>query len=265
MDRSGSVLAELKILKHHFVSQNDEVNATMVWAIETMCEARTRYGSAFLAMKGYDFYNAWCALEQAELRTLDLKRQNLLQADSLMGLIDRLVNQFQALYPYKEFQSIEFLKKRVECSICRQVITPWEHCDHEHGKIYQGEMCGSVIVEAELIGSSTVTSPRHKYAVNRGKSMNYDYSVVKYVIDALHSPFDEWNVEWTTLDRPQSHFTHIGRNGKCPCRSGKKFKLCCRNNARVDVPHLALHLSKPPNPDLPKIVYLSDSKDVYFG
>ena len=51
----------------------------------------------------------------------------------------------------------------------------------------------------------------------------------------LDSPYIPWYVEELTKKRPE--FQHVGRNDKCPCGSGKKYKFCCMGTDKEYMPH----------------------------
>ena len=51
----------------------------------------------------------------------------------------------------------------------------------------------------------------------------------------LESPFRPWYVEQLTRKKPE--YVNLGRNAKCPCNSGKKYKNCCLNTSNEYGPH----------------------------
>lgn len=46
----------------------------------------------------------------------------------------------------------------------------------------------------------------------------------------LDSPFRPWYIEELKRKRPE--FMNVGRNEKCPCGSGNKYKRCCYNTPK---------------------------------
>ena len=89
-----------------------------------------------------------------------------------------------------------------------------------------------------------VESPGQKYSVpfivdaESGESRDhYDYAVVAFAVQHLESPFDPWSVQDTVKVHPHRLFKNIGRNAKCPCGSGRKFKGCCLRKEGVELPH----------------------------
>jgi len=39
------------------------------------------------------------------------------------------------------------------------------------------------------------------------------------------------------MTKRKPEYIHIGRNDKCPCGSGKKYKFCCRETEKEYMPH----------------------------
>ncbi|MBN2361662.1 MAG: SEC-C domain-containing protein, partial [Deltaproteobacteria bacterium] len=102
-------------------------------------------------------------------------------------------------------------------------------------------------------GISIVEKPVQKYSVvftinkENGKSIDhYDYSLVRFVVQRLDSPYLGWSYEWTTTRHPHSRYSHIGRNDPCPCESGKKYKKCCLHEEGVLRPHFQVTFDVTP-------------------
>ena len=96
-----------------------------------------------------------------------------------------------------------------------------------------------------------IVSIQWKYVLFAGDSNNgnrdhFRYEAVRYAVQALHEPFDDWDVKQTTARQPHSYFTGVGRNEQCPCESGKKYKKCCLLESGVLRPHMEFTLSVPP-------------------
>lgn len=219
------------------------------WCIQQIFEANKYFLKAFNEMKDAKYYKGWCSLEKAELRIQFVSRYyDILNDEYKIKFINEQIAKFQSIFPYKVFFSTEFLEKKIQCSICDAVITPRKKCEHEVWEIYDGEMCSRRISDMELLGIAIVENPVHKYAVaflpnETGENKDhYDYSLVKFLIGRLQSPYEPWDVQMTKRRHPHSNFNFIGRNDKCPCGSGKKYKKCCLDEAGVLMPHAKFNL-----------------------
>jgi hypothetical protein len=105
----------------------------------------------------------------------------------------------------------------------------------------------------EFLGTAMTKEPVQKYSVvflpdpdTGGFKDTYNYSVIRYLVDRLQSPFDGWTFDKTKMRHPHSRYSHVGRNEPCPCESGKKYKNCCLNESGVLRPHVQFHFSNPP-------------------
>lgn len=255
----------LKSIKAKAVMSNNQDIAKKAWCYETIHEIQKKYLMAFGAMKEGRFYDGWCLLERVEIAINSLEKHFPLSTDDVfkISFVDRQVNQFQNLFPYRMFISPAFIQLEKECSICGSKVSIRNFCGHKKGEIYNGEMCVHVITKADLLEISVVPNPVQKYSVlflsdpeTKKEVDHYDYSLVNYVITALQSPFDGWEAQKTKIRHPHTLFAHINKGDNCPCESGKQYKNCClKNKEGVLRPHMNVIFYSKPNIDLPKIVY----------
>jgi SEC-C motif len=254
----------LRSLKTAAVGRGDEQEAKRLWCLERALKAQDLYLDAFQALKRKQFYDAWCALERAEVVLGFLERHETARRKIFrLDFIAEYVEKWQSLFPYKVFFSPEYLEVKKECSICGELVLPRKGCNHRLGEIYGGEMCCHVVTDLEVFGIGMVENPVQKYSVPflkdeaTGKQRDhYNYAAVEYAIAGLQNPFDHWRVERTTRLQPHSRFRYVGRNEPCPCESKKKYKKCCLNREGVLRPHLQFHWSVPPPPGMPSEVYI---------
>jgi SEC-C motif len=240
-----AVREALAALKQDAVAAGDEAGAKSVWCLEQALIVQEHYLRAFRHLKSGEFYEAWCELERTELELAALERHDTASwADFHLDFIQAHTAQWQSLFPYKMFFSPELLHTEKLCSICRRSVLPQSFCGHRVGEIYEGELCYRIITKLEGLGISMVDNPMQKYSVlflrdeKTGKQRDqYNYVLVKYGINALRVPFDGWKVERTTRTQPHSRYADVGRNDRCPCESGKKYKKCCLREAGVVRPH----------------------------
>jgi hypothetical protein len=253
----------LQSLKKKAVAEGNEEEAKNFWCYETIRSIQNQYISAFQMMKTQYFYPAWCLLERVEIDLGFLERHfNLNNNGSdifLLSFIKKHTGQFQSLFPYRAFFSPGFVALEKKCSICGEPISIHQPCGHIAGEIYRGEMCEREITNVELIEISIVNNPVQKYSVAFMFGENaedntedpYNYCHVDYVVRGLAHPFTSWDIYWTTKKRSISEFRNIGRNDKCPCGSGKKFKVCCNKKGVIEGRHLSVRFAEAPPPNLP--------------
>lgn len=249
-ERIREALAQVKSSR---VEAGDQAGAKQVWCLEQAIEARSRYAEAFHLLKAEDYYEGWCALERAEISLSFLERHvPVADTPTLPGLISKLIGQYQQIFPYAVFFSPEFIVERAECTICGAARGLRTGCGHRVGEIYDGEMASRRITSARFVGVGIVTSPLQRYSVafvkdeDGSRHDQYDYSVVAYLVGALHSPFDDWDVELTTRRHPHDLFEGFRPDGPCPCESDETYERCCLRQEGVLRPHVEFSFSAPP-------------------
>lgn len=246
-------LGAAKVEALHNASERD---AGAVWCLETIADAQDHYLRAWQAMREDRFYAAWCALEQVELALHFLARHFDDTANEYaITFLREHIPQWQSVFPYHFFISPGFLKTAIHCKVCDARLTPRHQCEHRLGEIYRGEMCFHVIKETELIEMSIVENPVQKYSVLFSPDWRYDYAVVHYIAAGLRSPWHSWR--FTRSERRQLDPTYaaVGRNDRCPCGSGKKFKMCHASAAWSVTPHVEVGFEEGATPGLPAMQF----------
>jgi len=244
----------LKTLKANAVKNGDENTAKEVWCFEQIYSAQTLFVKAFKEAKEKKYYSAWCLFERVEVTLHWLENHfNDLDGKFHIDFLRDHTERFQALFPYRIFLSPELIIKGKTCTICNRPVSLRNFCGHISGEIYGGEMCGRIVHDMECLGIALVENPVQKYSVvfssdpSTGKQVDhYNYSLIEWVVDRLASPFHEWTMEKTEKVYPHSQFKLLGRNDRCPCNSGEKYKKCCMQKAGVILPHFKVNFSVTP-------------------
>ena len=239
------------------VDENNQELAKEYWIIQQILEANKYYINSFENIKKSEYYKGWCNLEKAELRIHFVSSHYEITSNEFnINFIDDQIKKYQSIFPYKVFFSTELLEKKIQCSICDAIITPRKRCEHIQGEIYNGEMCCRRITDGEFLGLAVVENSVAFRTSEKGEQEDhYDYSLLKYLIPRLKSPFEFWNVELSKRRHPHSNFNFLGRNDKCPCGSGKKYKKCCLPESGVLMPHAEFILENMKPEDIGKIEY----------
>jgi hypothetical protein len=224
------------------VITTDEAEKNRLWFVIAFGSGTEKYLSAFRQLRRGEFYKGWCTLEEAEI-IFARQEENAFISD-LKPLVEQrahLIALWQSAFPYRYFVSPGMILKRWACSICGKQGTPVEPCGHVPNRVYGGELCYRRILDFQAREVSIVTEPVQKYSVLQ---LDYDYSVVRYVLDHLSGPFHPWSGEWTYKRQPHGHFADRQLDGPCPCDSSLRYSECCRHEVGVKLPHfqmIALH------------------------
>lgn len=239
--------------KEKLVKLNKQQKAKEIWICQRIIEIHQLYRNAFKLLKSKSYYESWCLLEKIEITIKGLKRHfKYKKSEFFLWNIEKSVTNLQVIFPYRLFASSEILKKKKECSICNQEISIRNPCGHIIGEIYNGEMCQRIVTEAEILGISLVENPGNKYAVmfltdeKTGKQIDqYNYQTIDYLFCHINSPYEIWDLEVSEREIKKGDYKNIGRNDKCSCNSGKKFKKCCGLRIGEKYPHYEFILVNP--------------------
>jgi hypothetical protein len=247
------LLTELAALKTIAVAYNNQDEAKQIWILEQIVKINNLYSTVFSLLKSKSYYDAWCKLEQIEIKFLNLKKHFSYDYEKYkLHFIEKSVTNLQTIFPYQLFFSSEILEIEKKCNICNQVLTIRKSCGHKTGEIYNGELCIRIISKSELLGISVVENPVHKYSVAfTGNSETdetidqYNYASVDYLMELVHSPYEEWDLEVQYQLLPHNRFKAYGKNDLCPCGSREKYKKCCLTKSGVKFLNHEFIVEKP--------------------
>ena len=142
-----------------------------------------------------------------------------------------LLSSYETLYPYSVFASSEYIVSKSHCSICGQSMLSLS-CPHIKGKLYWGEVAIEMIDEIKTFQAvALVSHPEDKRCVIELSDDNRT-EVEKFKrIDQfleLNQPFlQDFSIKKIIENRMRDDIKIVGRNDRCPCGSGMKFKKCC--------------------------------------
>lgn len=212
-----------------------------LWFIGAFAEGTELYLQAYRLLRRGSYLDGWRTLEKAELAFARQEKNPIIS--ELIASVERrsdLIALWQSTFPYRYFISPGMVLKRWECSICGKCSTPVDPCGHIPNRVYAGELCYRRILDCEPKEISIVTDPVQKYSVLQ---LEYDYSVVRYVLEHLTGPFCEWSGEWTYKRHPHIHFSDRPYDGPCPCDSKLRYSECCLPTDGVRLRHFQMTAS----------------------
>jgi hypothetical protein len=233
--------------KASFVAIGDETAANYWAVLYFIYTAQSNYIYFFELIREKKYYAGWCLLEVIEISIKDILRLYTFVDDEYKILFIRdYVRKLQDLFPYTHFCSSEYVKKEVRCGICDRVVSLRDRCGHKKGKLYMGELCVHIITLSDFISISVVTEPFNKYSVLgvTNEVDPYKYPTLDFLLSIIDHPFNEWDTEKYRILESHDGFK-IGRNEKCPCLSGIKYKNCCLPKAGVEKDHIDIILKHP--------------------
>ncbi len=233
-----TIIDKLADLKIEAIKEDNQDIAKKIWILETICSINNGYMDAFQGLYSKNYFQAWNTFNQIDIKISFLvKHFDITSNDFQIQLISDQVHKFQELFPYVHFFSREAIVKKRICSICKQERSIWENCQHVVGDIYNGELCGSEVMDLEVIGFVIVENPFDKYAVlmPAKEEMEYNYKGLEMLMSELNDPFEKWDISTVLETKPE--YKNIGRNDICPCNSNQKYKNCCLKSGKDKFPH----------------------------
>ena len=227
-------------VKKTFVNQNDQLGAKAAWCLEVVANIQDCFVKSHLSLKDGQFKEAWELLAQCETGVKALGR-HFTELDGEFGIEHVRIHaaQLQELFQLKWGLSPGFLFEEVHCSVCNFTRSLRKDCGHIVGEIYDGEICGNIVVKAKLLEISIVDSPAQKYSIIWPDDKYLpQFFTLKYLADELLSPWDVWSFQKEIRRDYHPSFNNVGRNASCPCGSDLKYKRCCmRKDTVPDFPH----------------------------
>ena len=242
-------------LKSEAVSINDQLTAKAVWCLETIGRIQSLFETSFSDLVADEFKSAWDGLDRCEIEIHFLDR-HFTEENEEFGIEHVRIHtkQFQELYPFRWGISPAYLRTDIRCSICDARWTLRNRCLHKLGEIYDGEDCGRIIHELEILHIALVENPAQKYSVIFPDGNNdYRFGSVKYVVNGLRNPWASWSYHKEERRKHNPVFANVGRNYPCPCGSTLKYKHCCLKKEIV-MPHFQVTFEEQPPKELPHLV-----------
>ena len=223
----------------------DQLTAKAVWCLETIGRIQDHFITAFSQIKTGEYAEAWQELDRCETE-ISFLDSHFSEMPGEFGVEHARIHtkQYQELYLLKWGFSPAFLQKDVRCSICDAKISLRTTCGHEVGEIYDGEMCGKVINDLEILHIALVDKPAQKYSVIFPNGNDDDrLALLQYLGRNLKSPWHRWSYYKEVRKQYHPVFKDVRRNDRCPCGSGRKYKRCCLGNEEL-FPHFQFSLEE---------------------
>lgn len=211
--------------------QNNEVFANSQYVVRKYFLLFCHLSVYFELLKEKRYKSSWDKLQDcidlAKMVGSYIEVENRLEITKVL----RLLSSYETLYPYSVFASSEYIISKSHCSICGQSMLSLS-CPHIKGKLYWGEVAIEVIDEIKTFQAvALVSHPEDKRCVIELSDDNRT-EVEKFKrIDQfleLNQPFlQDFSIKKIIENRMRDDIKIVGRNDRCSCGSGIKFKKCC--------------------------------------
>lgn len=193
------------------------------------------------------FTASWDALQDA----LDLLR--LIKRFSAIDIsfFENQLTELERAYPYNVFFSIGAVVGWFECSLCGRDIDSLD-CPHRRGHLYRGKMAQAMAKNVvRLDHVAMVEQPQDKRCVVSYENSAPHFSVVRMIGQLIVSGtmqisrFERLAFSKRKFRNPD--YIPLGRNDRCYCGSGAKFKRCCTGKAYEEREHVDIVASPTPS------------------
>lgn len=142
-----------------------------------------------------------------------------------------LLQGYESLYPYKMFCSTELIVDESHCSICGQSMLGL-NCSHIKGNLYWGKVATEVITKVrEIQAIALVSHPDDKRCILEVKddtiTDEMKFKKLELFLSQGLNCLQIFSIKSKIENQRNLSISKIGRNEKCSCGSGLKFKNCC--------------------------------------
>ena len=240
--RNGKEICEK--LKVEAIKEKDEYSANLSFLFKVYYDLIIAISNFWKLCDNADYQDAWSFLQDAlgTVRTLNRFIDN--ESQLSIDKISKYLSQIEILYPYVNFCSIEYITKKMTCSICKR--SPYNpECNHITGDLYWGEMAIHVVEEIEGRGLGITKNPADKSCVilmdiDKNKLETSPFKRIHFFIKNSKFPLRDFDLLLTGRKLSRTIYNGWPEESLCPCGSGKKFKDCCFSKEFILTPHYVL-------------------------
>lgn len=220
-------IRELISVRAAAISTKSEEFLNDLFVINRCADLLAAYLKLWEEIIGGKFSSSWCSLQDAMDAIRPIKKFSKLDVSFFEDQLTVLEN----AYPYRIFASVGIIVDRFVCNICGHDIDALE-CPHIAGELYSGTLAVGIaqnIVSLDHV--SMVENPEDKRCVVSYDDESEHFRLVRYLSNTLQTKkvriSDFRHVELSSQVISNPDYVALGRNEKCFCGSGIKFKKCC--------------------------------------
>jgi hypothetical protein len=235
-----SEMRKVIVEERETLTEADEVYLNELYVLDRYVDFLRVYGGLWEKVLKQQFAASWCSLQDA----LDLLRliKRFSQID--ISFFESQLTELEQLYPYNVFFSVGMVVEGLECSLCGFDIDS-DECLHMRGHLYVGRMATAIVQKCVRFDhASLVTHPANKRCVVQYEDTGKQFNVIRYLSNLIASNrckiSDLWSLRFSKRRLPNPEYRKLGRNERCFCGSGRKFKKCCMANDYVEEDHVEI-------------------------
>ena len=163
-----------------------------------------------------------------------------------LPILNKLLREYERMYPYNTFVSSEYVITKSECGICGKPMNSFE-CPHIKGDLYWGEIAYENILEIEEVNAvSLVSNPEDKRCIielsDDDRTEIEKFTMLDEFLKRDVYSFQLFTVQDNKIFKRNNTIKKQGANELCICGSGKKFKYCCKSKMYYEHHNYIIHL-----------------------
>lgn len=163
-----------------------------------------------------------------------------------LPILNKLLREYERLYPYSVFVSSEYVITKSECGICGKPMNSFE-CPHIKGNLYWGEIAYENILEIKEVNAvALVSNPEDKRCIielsDDDRTETEKFTMLDEFLKQDVYSFQLFTVKDNKVFKRNNTIKKQGANELCICGSGKKFKYCCKSKMYYEHHNYKIHL-----------------------
>lgn len=235
-----------KCIKQYAIENNIEELANAQYVASLYMKLLCQLSSYFKSLQEKEYRESWNILQDCLDSAYWIGQYTITENRYEIPQIVDLLTSYESLYPYKIFASTEMIITKSECSICGKPFQSLD-CPHIKGNLYWGEVAFENVTEIkEFQAVALVSHPLDKRCVmelsDDTRTKEEKFQLLHEFLEQQIPAFQLFSIEIQKTMRQRPDIKIVGRNDKCPCGSGKKFKNCCGQDLYYEHHHHIIHL-----------------------
>ncbi|KHD36582.1 hypothetical protein NL50_08630 [Clostridium acetobutylicum] len=234
-----------KSIKQYAIENNIEELANAQYVANLYVKLLCQLSSYFKLLKEKEYRKSWDMLQDCFDSAFCIGKYTIIENRYEIPQIVDLLTGYESLYPFKVFASMEMIITKSECSICGKPFQSLD-CQHIKGNLYWGEVAIEKVTEIkEVQAIAMVSHPLDKRCVmelsDDTRTNEEKFQLLNEFLEQHIPTFQLFSIENQKALRQRQDIKIVGRNDKCPCGSGKKFKNCCGKDLYYEYHHYIIH------------------------
>lgn len=211
-----------------------------IFVLERYVRMFGEYGLLWHQIANLNFSESWDTLQSIFDLIRIVRRFSTIDVSALEDQLYAL----EKLYPYNVFFSMGAVVEQFECSICGEDIDSFK-CMHRRGELYRGQMALAIVRSIlQLDHIAMVKQPVDKRCVISYDNDAPEFNVVRYLANLLSTRslnvLSFAGAVWGKRIVANDQHREMGRNERCYCDSGEKYKKCCLGKAYFEQDHVQI-------------------------